>query len=265
MNGFTELGNDRFQPPETEHRPDIRRATGRERQLRPDRDAADTIGQLSADGQRAAHDNRAFLGRTVRFLAREEGISQFLDIGAGMPADQNTHEIACDTNPEARTAYIDYDQVVTGHVKAMLEDQNASIALPGDLSDPAEFLDNLVLRRFIDFRRPVAVMLLAVLHFIEAPIAYDAVRAVMRVTAPGSLLVISHASADQASPDEIKTISEIYDKAGTPIYLRTRDEVTAFFGGLQLTEPGVTDINAWKNLAYRKARTIGYGGAAVNP
>jgi hypothetical protein len=126
----------------------------------PDRDAAGTIRQLSADGQRAAHDNREFLGRTVRFLAREEGISQFLDIGTGMPADQNTHEIACDINPEARAAYIDYDQVVTGHVKAMLEDQNASSALPGDLRDPAEFLDNPVLRRFIDFRRPVAVMLL---------------------------------------------------------------------------------------------------------
>jgi hypothetical protein len=229
----------------------------------PDRDAAEAIREIAADGQRAAHDNRAFHGRAVRFLAREQGISQFLDIGAGMPADQNTHEIASGINKAARTAYIDYDQVVTGHAKAVLEDQTASIALPGDLRSPCEFLDNPELRRFIDFRRPVAVMLLAVLHFIETPLAYEVTRAVMRETAPGSLLVISHASADQATPDEIETITEIYDKAGTPIYLRARDEITAFFDGFEITGPGVVDINAWKNPAYKQTRTIGYGGAAV--
>jgi hypothetical protein len=147
----------------------------------------------------------------------------------------------------------------------VLEDQTASIALPGDLRSPREFLDNPELRRFIDFRRPVAVMLLAVLHFIETPLAYDIVQTVMRETAPESLLVISHASSDQATPDEIKTITEIYDKAGNPIYLRTRDEITAFFDGLEITGPGVVDINAWKNSAYTQTRTIGYGGAAVKP
>lgn len=181
----------------------------------PDRDAADAIREIAADGQRAAHDNRAFHDRAVRFLAREKGISQFLDIGAGMPADQNTHEIARGINEAARTAYIDYDQVVTGHAKAVLEDQTASIALPGDLRSPCEFLDEADLRWFIDFRRPVAVMLLTVLHFIEALLAYDVAQTVMRETVPGSLLVISHASADQATPGEIKAITEIYDKAET--------------------------------------------------
>jgi hypothetical protein len=84
----------------------------------------------------------------------------------------------------------------------------------------------------------------------------------MREMPAGSCLVLSHASADQATPDEIKTVNQVYDQAGTPIYLRTKDEITAFFGGLEITAPGVADINAWRNPAYRPARTIGYGGTA---
>jgi hypothetical protein len=100
-------------------------------------------------------------------------------------------------------------------------------------------------------------MLLAVLQFVE-----DHVRTLMAETPPGSFLVISHASADQATPDEITTINEVYDSAGTPIWLRTHDEITALFGGLDIIEPGVTDINTWRNPAYRQTRTIGYGGIA---
>jgi len=103
VNGCTEPGNGCLRSQETQHRPDIRRPQRRKRQLRPDRDAADAIREIAADGQRAAHDNRAFHGRAVRFLAREQGISQFLDIGAGMPADQNNHEIASGINEAART------------------------------------------------------------------------------------------------------------------------------------------------------------------
>ncbi|MGH3277759.1 MAG: SAM-dependent methyltransferase [Trebonia sp.] len=193
----------------------------------PDREAADAIRTMAADGQRAAHDNRAFLARAVRSLIREQGIFQFL-----------------------------------GHARAVLEDRLTSIALPGDLRHPQEFLDDPDLRGFIDFGCPVAVMLLAVLHFIEAPLAYEVMRAVMLEMPAGSCLVLSHASADQATPDEIKIVNQIYDQAGTPIYLRTKDEITAFFERLQITVPGVADINAWKNPAYRPARTIGYGGTA---
>jgi hypothetical protein len=228
----------------------------------PDREAADAIRTMAADGQRAAHDNRAFLARAVRFLVREQGVFQFLDIGSGLPADQNTHQIAHALSPRARVAYIDNDQVVLGHARAVLEDHLTSIALPGDLRHPQELLHDPGLRGFIDFGRPVAVMLLAVLHFIEDPLAYEVTRAVMREMPVGSCLVLSHASADQATPDEIKTVSQIYDQAGTPIHLRTKDEITAFFGGLEITVPGVADINAWKNPAYRPARTIGYGGTA---
>jgi S-adenosyl methyltransferase len=228
----------------------------------PDREAADAIREMAADGQRAAHDNRDFLGRAVRFLAREEGISQFLDIGSGMPAAENTHEIAQGIRPATRVAYLDNDPVVIGHAKAMLADDSTRIALRGDLRNPEEFLADPALRKFIDFGQPVAVLLLAVLHFIEDSLAREAVNTLMRETAPGSCLVISHASANEAAPGEIETINAIYRKAGTPIFLRTQDEINAFFDGLELVEPGVVDINEWKNLAYRPKRTIGYGGIA---
>lgn len=228
----------------------------------PDREAADAIRAMAADGQRAAHDNRAFLARAVRFLIREPGIFQFLDIGSGLPAGQNTHQIAHALSPRARVAYIDNDPVVLGHARAVLQDHLTSIALPGDLRHPREFLDDPALRGFIDFGHPVAVLLLAVLHFIEDPLAYEVTRAMMREMPAGSWLVLSHASADQATPEEVKTVSQIYDQAGTPIYLRTKGEISAFFDGLEITGPGVADINAWKNPAYRPARTIGYGGTA---
>lgn len=144
----------------------------------------------------------------------------------------------------------------------MLEDKLTSIALTGDLRNLQEFLHDPGLRGFIDFERPIAIMLLAVLHFIENPLCREATRTVMREMPGGSCLAVSHASADEATPCEIKTVTEIYNQAGTPIYLRTEDEITPFFDGLELTGPGVTDINAWKNPAYQRTRTIGYGGIA---
>lgn len=227
-----------------------------------DRELADAMQQMAADAKKIARDNRAFLGRAVRFLASEAGIDQFLDIGSGMPADDNTHEIAQRVRPSSRVAYLDNDPVVVTHAKAVLADESTSIALVGDLRNPREFLADLTLRDFIDFRRPVAALLFAVLHFIEDPLAAEAVDVLMRELPHGSYLVITHASGDQATEAEIATVSAIYEKTGTPIFLRTKDEITAFFDGLELTPPGVVDISEWKNPAYEPARTIGYGGVA---
>jgi S-adenosyl methyltransferase len=229
-----------------------------------DREAADAIKEMEEDAQGAAHDNRAFLGRVVRFLAREAGIRQFLDIGSGMPAVENTHEIAQRINPGARVAYLDNDPVVVGHARAILSDERAgTIALPGDLRNPQELMGDPVLREFIDFRQPVAVMLLAVLHFVEDPLAHEVVSIIMERMPAGSFLAISHASADEATPEEVNTVNAIYRQAGTPIFLRRRDEITAFFHGLELAAPGVTDMNGWRNPARRPTRTIGYGGIAI--
>jgi S-adenosyl methyltransferase len=227
-----------------------------------DRAAADAMRQMAADAKKIAYDNRAFLGRAVRFLAGEAGIDQFLDIGSGMPAEQNTHQIAQRVRPSSRVAYIDNDPVVAGHAKAVLADESTNVALLGDLRDPRGFLSDLALLDFIDFGRPVAVLLLAVLHFIEEPQARDAVDILMRELPRGSYLVITHASGDQATPQELAIVNEIYQKTGTPISLRSRAEIAAFFDGLELIPPGVVDMSAWRNPAHQPARTIGYAGVA---
>jgi len=227
-----------------------------------DREAAAAMRQMAADAKKIAHDNRAFLGRAVQFLAAEAGISQFLDIGSGMPAEENTHEIAVRVRPASRVAYLDNDPVVLGHARAVLADESTSIALLGDLRKPREFLGDLALREFIDFGQPVGVLLLAVLHFIEEPLARSAVHTLMRELPSGSYLVISHASGDQATPEEIATVNAIYEKMGTPIFLRSRDEITALFDGLEMIPPGVVDMSAWQNPEYELARTIGYAGVA---
>jgi hypothetical protein len=227
-----------------------------------DRAAADAMRQMAADAQKIAHDNRAFLGRAVRFLAGQAGIDQFLDIGSGMPAEENTHQIAQPVRPSSRVAYIDNDPVVAGHAEAVLADQSTNIALLGDLRDPRGLLLELALRDFIDLGRPVAVLLLAVLHFIGEPQARDAVDILMGELAPGSYLVITHASGDQATPEEMAIVNAIYEKTGTPIFLRSRPEITAFFDGLELITPGVVDMSEWRNPAHQPARTIGYAGVA---
>jgi hypothetical protein len=227
-----------------------------------DREAADAMQKMAADAKKIVRDNRAFLGRAVRFLAGEAGIGQFLDIGSGMPADENTHEIAQGVRPSARVAYLDNDPVVVSRAAAVLADSPASIALLGDLRDPREFLRAEALRDFIDFSQPTAVLLLAVLHFIADPGARRAVDILMSELPRGSYLVITHASGDQATPEEIATISAIYASTGTPIHLRRRDEITSLFGGLELIPPGVVDVAEWRDPAYQPARTIGFAGIA---
>jgi O-methyltransferase involved in polyketide biosynthesis len=229
-----------------------------------DREAADAIRRIAEDGKRAAHDNRGFLGRAVRFLAGEAGIRQFLDIGTGLPAANNTHEVAQAIAPESRIVYVDNDPIVLAHAQALLTStpRGKCDYLDADARDPEKIL--AAAAATLDFGQPVAVMLLAVLHFIEAPVAHEVVSTLMERMPHGSHLVISHASADQATPGEIKAVNEIYrQRMGTPIFLRPRDEIKTFFDGLELEEPGVTDINEWRNPEYKPARTIGYGGIAL--
>jgi hypothetical protein len=227
-----------------------------------DREAASAMQKMAADAKKVARDNRAFHGRAVRFLAGEAGIEQFLDIGSGMPAEENTHEIAQRFSSASRVAYLDIDPVVLCHARAVLAHEFTSIARAGDLRNPREFLEDPALRDFIDFGRPVAVLLLAVVHFIEDRHARDAVDILMRELPRGSYLVISHASGDQATAEEIASITEIYEKMGSPMYLRSLDEITSLFDGLEMVPPGVVDVGEWRNLAYEPARIVIYAGVA---
>ena len=199
-----------------------------------------------------ARENRTFLGRAVRFCVGA-GVTQFLDIGSGLPTADNTHEVAGRAAPEVRTVYVDVDPVVVSHARALLATP-LTRAVRGDLTQPGEVLAAAEETGLIDFARPVAVLLGAVLHHVpdEAGPA-GAVAAYRDAMAPGSCLVISHA---QLAPGHVagrEPLSELGQElidswrgAQKGNGTRTRDEIAAFFGDLTLAEPGLTEVWAWR-------------------
>ncbi len=211
--------------------------------------------------------NRAFLRRAIRFAARE-GVSQFLDIGSGIPTAGNSHEIAQQENPAARVVYVDIDPVAVVHSRAILADDPATVVLEADLRDPDRILGDPAVRSMIDFDRPVAILLVAVLHFVadaddpEALIArlYDAV-------APGSMLIISHASQD-GQQELAETHQRLYARTPTPMTMRSQSQIRELFGGFELVEPGVVPIQQWHSdpqaeLTDHSKRMVGFAGVGI--
>lgn len=230
-----------------------------------DREAADAIAKIDPGAFQAAHDNRRFLRRAVGYVAGQ-GVTQFIDIGSGLPTAENTHEVARGITSSSRVAYVDNDPVVVGHATALLADNSASIAVSGDLRDPDRILSDPALSGFLDLRQPFAVVAIAVLHFLEDPAAYEVVNRLTEVMPGGSYLIISHATADKASADEVGKVQSEYERASAALTMRSRAQVARFFDGLELADPGVTDISAWRNPEGKPAaRTICYGGVARKP
>jgi hypothetical protein len=231
-----------------------------------DRKVAGEILKMVPDAMVTALENRKFLQRAVRFFAGQAGIRQFIDIGTGLPSQGNVHEVAQDINEDARVVYVDYDPVVISHAQALLADEKTVTAIRGDLRHAPDILSHPGLRKFIDFSQPVAVLLIAILHFIsddEDP--YGNVRDLMNAVPPGSYLVVSHATADFASDEVSAEVQAVYDSATAPITPRTHAEVADFFkaAGLEIIEPGVVGIGDWhREWGSRPGRTIIYGGAA---
>jgi SAM-dependent methyltransferase len=227
-----------------------------------DRKVADELLEVMPDVVAACRENRRFLRRAVRYLAGEAGIRQFIDIGSGLPTAENTHQIAASVRPEARVVYADYDQVVVGHARALLAGTNPQVAVvQGDLRDPGGILSDKVLLQLIDFDRPVAILLVAILHFIrdeENP--ERIVRLLRQVMAPGSHLVISHVTDDSVSRQEQQAGVAVYERASAPIIPRTYDQVRAFFDGLELVEPGLVSIARWRQAGASPGRSLIYGG-----
>lgn len=228
-----------------------------------DRLAMDEILELSPSAKTAALDNRAFLGRAVSHAAAS-GIGRFIDIGSGLPTARNTHEIARDS----AVVYVDNDPVVITHARALLPVRGFSMVIQGDLRNPQRIMGDPELRSFFGSDdQPVCVVLAAILHFLSDSEAYDAAAYLKDVVPAGSMLVISHATADDATKEQAETVESVYsERATTPIYLRTRAEIERFFDGFELVEPGVTDIRTWnpgEPLAEPETQVIGYGGVGV--
>lgn len=230
----------------------------------PDREAAQRLTALLPDAPLAARQNRLFLQRAVSLIAGQ-GVTQFVDIGSGLPTVQNTHESAQAESPGCRVAYIDYDPVVVAHAQAILAADENVMAAGGDLREPREIIRQLKAREFIDFSRPVAVMLVAVLHFVAEPACYDIVGYLKDQMAPGSYLVISHATADEASEHEQREAGSVYSQASAPLIARTKREIARFFGGLDLVEPGIAGVGDWRAGIHHASRTLCYAAAGKKP
>jgi hypothetical protein len=189
--------------------------------------------------------NRAFLGRTVRYLTAEAGIRQFLDLGTGIPSANNTHEVAQGVAADARIVYADNDPIVLRHAQALMRGtrEGATTYIEADLRDPAPVLRQAAAT--LDFSQPVAVLLLGVLHLVsddEDP--WGIVATLMDATAPGSYLVISHPALD-ISDTQAAGQRAYNQNVATAQTLRTRDEVARFFTGLELVEPGLVQVHQW--------------------
>jgi O-methyltransferase involved in polyketide biosynthesis len=216
-----------------------------------DREAAEKIIAITraagGDLRLLAREHRAFLGRVVRTLA-EAGVRQFLDIGTGLPTKENVHEAAQQITPDARVVYVDIDPVVLVHARALLRDDQHVRIVEGDLRDPAAIINHPQVRAFIDFGQPVALMLLAILPFItdeEQPA--QVVSELTKALPAGSYVAISHFCAAQTSEELVQEARNVYARTGPPgITLRSREEIVGLFDGLDMLDPGIVPINAWR-------------------
>ncbi len=199
------------------------------------------------DGVRAdARAHRALLGRVVRYLAGEAGIRQFLDIGTGIPKENNTHEVAQRIAPEARIVYADYDPIVLAHAHKLLTStpEGACAYIYGDLRNPGAILRKAA--DTLDLSKPAAVVLFGILHFFAAAEHPDAIVARLTETLAGSYLAISHLARDVHGEALTETFDRLNRQMSESVVLRTRREVARFFDALDLVDPGVVQLPQWR-------------------
>jgi hypothetical protein len=214
-----------------------------------DRNAAELVLRSLPAVRVAARENRKFLARTVAYLAGHARIRQFLDIGTGLPGAGNTHEVAQRIAPDSRVVYADNDPLVLAHVRALLTSSQDGQAryIGADLREPEKILANPVVRETLDFGRPVALMLVAVLHFIaDADDPSAIVTTLLGAFPPGSYLVASHATPEH-DPAGIRGMERAYRSAGMTAQIRTVEEFGRLaFSGLELVDPGLVLVSEWR-------------------
>jgi len=234
-----------------------------------DRELADKVLASMPAARIAARENRAFMGRAVRFLAEEAGIRQFLDIGTGLPTTGSVHEIAQAVAPEARVVYVDNDPLVLAHARALLASspEGKTAYVHADLRDPAAILANAEVREVIDFDQPVALLLVAVLHFLlDEDQPARVVAALLDALPAGSYLVASHGTTEH-DPAGTAAGQRAYRRSGVTGRARRSDEFAEIaFSGLDLVPPGVVLVSEWRRISSgprpTPAEVSVYGGVA---
>ena len=235
-----------------------------------DREAAQRAAAIYPELPMILQVNRGFLRRAVAFLA-SQGIKQFLDIGSGIPTAGNVHEVAQAINADARVVYVDIDPVVVLHGEAILQDNPLAASVQGDVRQAPEILDDPLVHRLLDFNQPLAVLLIAILHFIPDKDAFAAVRTLREALPPGSYLALTHASADNLPPEARDNLQRFWESTRNAMYFRSRSQQAEFFEGLSLVEPGLVHIPLWRpdspdDLLYDEPeRTSAYAGMGRAP
>ena len=227
-----------------------------------DQRAGDALAEAAPEVRIGLRANRAFLQRAVRYVVGS-GVRQILDIGTGLPTSPNVHEIAQAAAPDVRVAYVDNDPIVKTHGDALLGRTGTTSIVLGDLRDPRAVVEHPDVRRVIDFDEPVALLLVAVVHFLTDAEKPEQIVAALRDALPaGSFLVLSHATGDFADRSEAQAV---YRKATATLNLRSRVEIERFFDGFELVEPGLAQVPFWRPDSPPPERSgeIGfYGGVA---
>jgi hypothetical protein len=240
-----------------------------------DRQSGDELKTAFPSIELAVRENRKFLRRVVHYLAADRGIQQFLDIGVGMPTAPNVHDIAQAVYPPARVVYVDHDPVVAVHARALLTGSSPGVRafVAGDLRRPSTILDDPALHGTLDLQRPVGLLLIAVLHFLEEDqAAYAAVRRLVAALPPGSHVALSHVTFDPLSTTVAARLTRMSaPRAGHgPFRARSQEEVSPFLDGLTLLEPGLVPIVDWHPTetpaaAATPAEAPAYGAVAEIP
>jgi hypothetical protein len=243
-----------------------------------DRAAGQAVADLNPMVPLMARTNRAFLRRAVAYVT-DAGIRQFLDLGSGIPTEGNVHEVAQQRAADSRVAYVDIDPVAVMESQEILQGNDLTAAIRGDVRDPQAILHNPQIRELLNFDEPVALLLCAVLHFVpDDAEALGAVRQLRAALPRGSYLVISHAAAfeipeQRAALDvEVKDVQGIYQqRTATPFRLRSSGELAEFFTGMTMIEPGLVWLPQWRpspddpgDFADDPSRSLGLGGVGLS-
>jgi hypothetical protein len=211
-----------------------------------DRLAAANGTRLVPDLPISAAANRRFLRRSVSYLANQ-GIRQFVDIGAGIPTVGNTHEIVQEIDPGGRVVYVDIDAVAVAHARVILAGNENAIVLQGDFRAPEALLSDLKGTGILDLDQPVALLMVALLHLIPDDQGPAPATAVLRdAVVPGSHLVVSHLTSERRPEETARLSSEVAQRDRISLVFRPRDEIAAFFGDFTLVEPGLVQLSDWR-------------------
>ncbi|MET8136831.1 SAM-dependent methyltransferase [Streptomyces sp. NPDC005251] len=238
-----------------------------------DAEAAEQVLGHTPDARTFARANRLFMHRAVRVLARDHGVRQFLDIGTGVPTEPNLHQVAQEQAPDCRVVYADNDPIVLAHARALLHGtpEGRVAYLQADVREPKAILESDETRTTLDFDRPIALSLCALMHFVpDEHGAYRIVRELIDALPSGSFLTLSHGTTD-FDPEGMARTQDVYVRARIPIQLRSRTQIARFFDGLELLPPGLAVTHRWhpepdQPLAdITDAQAGFYGGVARKP